>query len=76
MAPKGRKAGRQIYDSFKVMVIKTKFYSCKIRLTTANFEPCVETVQISMLKFLSASKSVWDIEKGVGEIFLRGGNFV
>ena len=29
--------------TFNVMVVKPKFYSCKIRLTSANFKPCVKT---------------------------------
>ena len=39
MAPKGGKASRQIYDYIENHGRQNKIYSCKIRLTIANFEP-------------------------------------
>ena len=40
MAPKSRKARREIYDCIYSHGRQNKIFSCKIRLTTANFEPC------------------------------------
>ena len=44
MAPKGRKVRRQIYDYIKNLGRQNEIYSCKIRLTTANFEPCIPPI--------------------------------
>ena len=59
MAPKSRKTKRQIYDYILNHGCQIKIYSCKIRLTTVNFEPWSNGIPYHHSRWW-ASMTIWN----------------